>query len=65
MLRITNIIPIYGDGGSIANYNIAIDNDAVEGNSLNANLILEPTEIDLTSILEVCKQKLQEAVIEN
>lgn len=63
MLRITNIIPIYVDG-SITNYSIAIDNDAVEGNSLNANLILEPTEIDLTSILDVCKQKLQEAVAE-
>ena len=64
MIRITNLSIVYNEDGTVNEYNLSVDNNATKGSSVSANLVIQPTEIDLTSILEVCKQKLQEAVIE-
>ena len=61
MFRITNLMPVYEQDGSILEYRVSVDNNT-DGNSVSANLILKPTDIDLTAIAEVCKQKLRETV---
>ena len=62
MFRITNLMPVYEQDGTVLEYRISVDNGATDGNSVNANLVLKPTDIDLTAIVEVCKQKLRETV---
>ena len=62
MFRITNLIPVYEQDGSILEYRVSVDNGAADGNSVSANLVVKPTDIDLTAIAEVCKQKLRETV---
>lgn len=64
MIRITNLSIVYNEDGTVNEYNLSVDNNATKGSSVSANLVIQPTEIDLTSILEVCKKKLQEAVVE-
>ena len=62
MFRITNLIPVYEQDGTVLEYRISVDNGATEGNSVSANLVIDATDIDITSIAEVCKQKLLETV---
>lgn len=62
MFRITNLMPIYEQDGSILEYRISVDNGSIDGNSVSANLVVKPTDIDITAIAEVCKQKLRETV---
>ena len=62
MFRITNLIPVYKQDGSILEYRVSIDNGAADGNSVSANLVVKPSDIDITAISEVCKQKLRETV---
>ena len=62
MFRITNLIPVYKQDGSILEYRVSIDNGAADGNSVSANLVVKPSDIDITAIAEVCKQKLRETV---
>ena len=62
MFRITNLMPVYEQDGSIIEYRVSVDNGAADGNSVSANLVVKPTDIDLTAIAEVCKQKLRETV---
>ena len=62
MFRITNLMPVYEQDGSILEYRVSVDNGAADGNSVSANLVVKPTDIDLTAIAEVCKQKLRETV---
>ena len=62
MLRFTNLTPVYEQDGTIIEYRISVDNGSADGNSVSANLVLKPTDIDITAIVEVCKQKLRETV---
>ena len=62
MFRITNLIPVYEQDGSILEYRVSVDNGAADGNSVSANLVVKPSDIDITAIAEVCKQKLRETV---
>ena len=62
MFRITNLIPVYKQDGSILEYRVSVDNGAADGNSVSANLVVKPSDIDITAIAEVCKQKLRETV---
>ena len=62
MFRITNLTPIYGQDGTILEYRISVDNGSADGNSVSANLVVKSTDIDITAIAEVCKQKLRETV---
>lgn len=62
MFRITNLIPVYEQDSTILEYRISVDNDSTDGNSVSANLVVKPTDIDITAIAEVCKQKLRETV---
>ena len=62
MFRITNLMPVYEQDGSIIEYRISVDNGSTDGNSVSANLVVKPSDIDITSIAEVCKQKLRETV---
>ena len=62
MFRITNLMPVYEQGGTILEYRVSVDNGVADGNSVSANLVVKPTDIDITAIAEVCKQKLREAV---
>ena len=48
--------------GTILEYRISVDNGSTDGNSVSANLIVKPTDIDITAIADVCKQKLRETV---
>ena len=41
---------------------MSVDNGSTDGNSVSANLVVKSTDIDITSIEEVCKQKLRETV---
>ena len=61
-MRITNIIINYDESGKIIEYVVSVDNWFASKNSLSANLVIEPADIDITSIAEVCKQKLRETV---
>ena len=62
MFRITNLTPVYEQDGTILEYRISVDNGAADGNSVSANLVVKPADIDITEIAEVCKQKLRETV---
>ena len=62
MFRITNLMPVYEQDGTILEYRISADNGSTDGNSVSANLVVKSTDIDITSIEEVCKQKLRETV---
>ena len=62
MLKFTNLTPVYEQDGTIIEYRVSIDNGSAVGNSVSANLVLKPTDIDITAIAEVCKQKLRETV---
>ena len=62
MFRITNLIPVYEQDGTIIEYRVSVDNGSADGNSVSANLVVKPTDIDITAIAEVCKQKLRETV---
>ena len=64
MFRITNLMPVYEQDGSILEYRISVDNGSSDGNSVSANLVIgaDDIDIDITSIAEVCKQKLRETV---
>lgn len=61
-MRVTNITPVYDAESVIVEYRISVDNGAINGNSVSANLVIDATDIDITSIAEVCKQKLRETV---
>ena len=61
-MRVTNITPVYDAESVIVEYLISVDNGATGGNSVSANLVIDATDIDITSIAEVCKQKLRETV---
>ncbi|MGX7008535.1 hypothetical protein RR45_GL000957 [Lactococcus chungangensis CAU 28 = DSM 22330] len=61
-MRVTNITPVYDTDSVIVEYLISVDNGATDGNSVSANLVIDATDIDITSIAEVCKQKLLETV---
>ena len=62
MFRITNLTPVYEQDGTILEYRISVDNGSTDGNSVSANLVVKSTDIDITAIAEVCKQKLRETV---
>ena len=62
MFRITNLMPVYEQDGTILEYRISVDNGSTDGNSVSDNLVVKSTDIDITSIVEVCKQKLRETV---
>ena len=59
MFRITNLMPVYEQDGTILEYRISVDNNT-DNNSISANLVIGADDIDITSIVEVCKQKLRE-----
>ena len=61
-MRVTNITPVHDAESVIVEYLISVDNGATGGNSVSANLVIDATDIDITSIAEVCKQKLRETV---
>ena len=60
MFRITNLMQVYEEDGTIIEYRISVDNGSTDGNSVSANLVVKPADIDITAIVEVCKQKLRE-----
>ena len=62
MFRITNLTPVYEKDGTILEYRISVDNGSTDGNSVSANLVVKQADIDITAIIEVCKQKLRETV---
>ena len=62
MFRITNLTPVYEQDGSILEYRVSVDNGVADENSVSANLVLKPADIDITAIADVCKQKLRETV---
>lgn len=62
MLRITNLMPVYEQDDNILEYRISVDNGSTDGNSVSANLVIGADEINITAIVEVCKQKLRETV---
>ena len=62
MFRITNLTPVYEQDGTIIEYRVSVDNEAADGNSVSANLVVKQKDIDITAIAEVCKQKLRETV---
>ena len=62
MFRITNLMPVYEQDGTILEYRVSVDNGSADGNSVSANLVIKSTDIDTTAIAEVCKQKLRETV---
>ena len=62
MFRITNLMPVYDQDGTVLEYRISVDNNAESGNSISANLTIKPEDLDLSQVLVVCKQKLRETV---
>ena len=62
MFRITNLTPVYEQDGTILEYRVSVDNGSTDGNSVSANLVVKSTDIDITAIAGVCKQKLRETV---
>ena len=62
MFRITNLMPVYEQDNSIIEYRISVDNGSTDGNSVSANLVLKPADINITAISDVYKQKLRETV---
>ena len=61
MFRITNLTPVYEQDGTIIEYRVSVDYNT-DNNSISANLVIGADDIDITSIVEVCKQKLRETV---
>ena len=61
-MRITNITINYNENGEVVEYVVSVDNGFVSENSISANLVIDATDIDITAIKEVCKQKLRETV---
>lgn len=61
MLRFTNLTPVYEQDGTIIEYRVSVDNNT-DNNSISANLVIGVDDIDITAIVEVCKQKLRETV---
>ena len=61
MFRITNLTPVYEKDGTILEYRVSVDNNT-DNNSISANLVIGVDDIDITAIVEVCKQKLRETV---
>ena len=57
MFRITNLMPVYEQDGTILEYRISVDSSSTDGNSVSANLVIGADDIDITAIAEVCKQK--------
>ena len=55
-------MPVYEQDGTVLEYRISVDNGSTDGNSVSANLVVKPTDIDITAIADVCKQKLRETV---
>ena len=62
MFIITNLTPIYEQDGTIIEYRISVDNGSTDRNSVSATLVVKPSDIDITAIEDVCKQKLRETV---
>ena len=62
MFRITNLMPVYEQDGTILEYRVSVDNGSSDGNSVSANLVIGADDIDIIVIAEVCKQKLRETV---
>ena len=62
MFRFTNLTPVYGKDGAIIEYRVSVDNGSTDSNSISANLVIGADDIDITAIVEVCKQKLRETV---
>ena len=61
MFRITNLMPVYEQDGTIIEYRVSVDNNT-DDNSISANLVIGAGDIDIAAIAEVCKQKLRETV---
>ena len=61
-MRITNIIINYNENGEVVEYVVSVDNGLASENSISANLVIDATDIDISAIIEVCKQKLRETV---
>lgn len=61
-MRITNISINYDENGKIIEYVVSVDNGVVSVSYLSANLVIDAADIDITAIVEVCKQKLRETV---
>ena len=55
-------MPVYDKDGTVLEYRISVDSGSTDGNSVSANLVVKSTNIGITSIAEVCKQKLRETV---
>ena len=54
-------MPVYEQDGTVIEYRVSVDNNA-DDNSISANLVIGADDIDITAIVEVCKQKLRETV---
>lgn len=61
-MRITTIIINYDENGEVVEYVVSVDNGFASENSISANLVIDATDIDITAIEDVCKQKLRETV---
>ena len=61
-MRITTIIINYNENGEMIEYVVSVDNGFTIENSVSANLVIDASDIDITAIEEVCKQKLRETV---
>lgn len=64
MLRFTNLTPVYEKDGTIIEYRVAVDN-STDSNSISANLTIKPEDLDLSQVIEVCKQKLEDSFKNN
>ena len=64
MLRFTNLTPVYEQDGTIIEYRVSVDNNT-DNNSISANLTIKPEDLDLSQVLFVCKQKLEESFKNN
>lgn len=61
-MRITTIIINYNENGEVVECVVSVDNGFTSENSISANLVIDATDIDITAIANVCKQKLRETV---
>ena len=64
MLRFTNLTPVYEQDGTIIEYRVSVDNNT-DNNSISANLTIKPEDLDLSQVIEVCKQKLEDSFKNN
>ena len=64
MLRFTNLTPVYEQDGTIIEYRLSVDNNN-DSNSISANLTINPEDLDLSQVIEVCKQKLEDSFKNN